>query len=135
MNCTLSHPIPAKYDAATEKGHVTQLCTFLQGRHTMITMFTTMSINMPTNMPNNMPTNMPTSMMNRVKYVCLSTRYGGCVSLRHKCYWVWMKALVAYEPNFLLRNVLMAFLKRRFRIIVSMLRGCSILWTTLWINA
>ena len=36
----------------------------------------------------NMPTNMPTNMMNRVKYVCLSTRYGGCVSLRHKCYWV-----------------------------------------------
>ena len=21
-------------------------------------------------------------------YICLSTRYGGCVSLRHKCYWV-----------------------------------------------
>ena len=45
-----------------------------------------------------------------------------------------MKALVAYDPIFL-RKVLMPFLKRRFRIVVSMLRGSSILWTTLWINA
>ena len=67
-------------------------------------------------------------------YICLSTRYCGCVSLRHKCYWVWMKSLVAYDPIFL-RKVLMPFLKRRFRIVVSMLRGSSILWTTLWINA
>ena len=42
---------------------MTQLCTFLQGHHTMITVFTTKFTTMPTTMP----TNMPTSMMGEVR--------------------------------------------------------------------
>ena len=101
MSCTLSHPIPAKYDAATEKGHVTQLCTFLQGHHTMITVFNT-----------NMPTNMPTNMMGEVRTYAFQQGTVAALACATSVFGFRMKALVAYDPIFL-RNILMPFLKRR----------------------
>ena len=100
----MSHPISAKYDAATEKGHVTQLCTFLQGHHTMITVFTTKFTNMPTNMP--------TSMMGEVSTYAFQQGTVAALACATSVIGFRMKALVAYDPIFL-RNVLMPFLKRR----------------------